>query len=175
MKTRTVFYGATVTNRSRDQLEGIVRRARYMSALLGRHGYQCLADVVLNTNLHAFVDINKGKIPDKYLQLCTPAMLKELAPLRMVRQETLKNQVACHYWGLEAIGETDFGIWDLTHPSTGAGFEITTALALKKKCFCFAEETAISSTISGYPSPLLKVSPYDDSIAEQLLSFFQHP
>ncbi|WP_330925119.1 hypothetical protein [Candidatus Sororendozoicomonas aggregata] len=172
MAATTVFYGASVTSRTQAQAKGIVQRAAYISSFLEKYGYQCLTDVVLDAELFSENAIKSSEIPDKYLKLCSPELLDSLTDLRIANSDTLKNDLACHLWGRDVMKSAGFCIWDLTLPSTGAGFEIASALAMNKKCFCFSDNTPVSSTISGCPSPLLRIASYGDNIGQLLLDFF---
>ncbi len=44
MKDRVVFYGASVTSRSKTQAREIIDRAIHICELLRKHGFQCHAD-----------------------------------------------------------------------------------------------------------------------------------
>ncbi len=171
MDKKQVFYGASVTSRSQEQAKDIIRRARRITEFFDKHGYQCLSDVVLDADMHAkSVDRVKG-IPEQFVHLSSQELLDKLAVLRLSSKNQLADELACHHWGLAALKQASFCVWDLTLPSTGAGFELATALAMNKRCFCFSEGSRVSSTISGCPSSLLTVAVYDNTIEQNLLDF----
>ncbi|WP_263081709.1 hypothetical protein [Endozoicomonas sp. Mp262] len=171
MDTRPVFYGASVTSRSEAQALAIVDRARVISKILERQGYQCQPEVVCDARLHCQSDARVNNIPTRFQRQVSPGDINRFRPYRLQGKDPLENEVACHLWGLEAIRNACFCIWDLTCPSSGSGFEIATALSMQKKCFCFSEGEAVSSTLNGCPSSLLHIVTYDQAIERHLLDF----
>lgn len=173
MKDCVVFYDASVTSRSKTQAREIVDRAIHICELLRDYGFQCHADVVLDDKLHSRSAASITNIPEKFLKLSTEEQVNKLHPFRASDPNELHKELACYYWGLDSLRNARFCLWDLTYPSTGAGFELATALTLGKKCFCFSENTRISSTVCGYPLNSLTISNYGDGFEQHLFEFIK--
>ncbi len=173
MKDSVVFYGASVTSRSKSQAREIVDRAIHICGLLRSYGFQCHADVVLDDKLHSHSSASISSIPEKFLKLSTQEQVQKLHAFRVSPSQELHKEIACYYWGLDSLRNARFCLWDLTYPSTGAGFELATALTLGKKCFCFSQNTRISSTVCGYPLNSLTVAHYGDEFESKLFDFIQ--
>ncbi|KEI71915.1 hypothetical protein [Endozoicomonas elysicola] len=174
MKDRVVFYGASVTSRSKTQAREIIDRAIHICELLRKHGFQCHTDVVLDDKLHSRSSASITNIPEKFLKLSTEEQVNKLKSSRVSEPQELHKEVACYYWGLDSLRNAHFCLWDLTYPSTGAGFELATALTLGKKCFCFSENTRISSTVCGYPLNSLTVANYGEKFEKKLFEFLKN-
>ena len=173
MKDSVVFYGASVTSRSKSQAREIVDRAIHICGLLRNHGFQCHADVVLDDKLHSHSSASISNIPEKFLRLSTQEQVQKLHAFRVSPTLELHKEIACYYWGLDSLRNAHFCLWDLTYPSTGAGFELATALTLGKKCFCFSQSTRMSSTVCGYPLNSLTLAHYGDEFESKLFTFIQ--
>lgn len=171
MPGKNVFYGASVTSRSLPEANDIIRRAKHLSLFLNQQGYQCHPSVVMDSHLYRDSPNSVQGIPEKYTKLATSEQVDEMTLRRLSGNTPLKGELASFYWGVDSLKEAVFCLWDLTFPSTGAGFELATALAMEKKCLCFSEGSPISSTVNGNPSPLLITAQYDEKFEQQLLSF----
>ncbi len=108
MKDRVVFYGASITSRSKTQAREIIDRAIHICELLRKHGFQCHADVVLDDKLYSRSSASITNIPEKFLKLSTEEQVNKLKSFRVSEPQELHKEVACYYWGLDSLRNAHF-------------------------------------------------------------------
>jgi hypothetical protein len=62
---------------------------------------------------------------------------------------------------------------DLTKSSSGSGFELAAALAMRKPCLVLFDRPTVSTMINGCTSRLLMVRRWDDKIEETIKKFIE--
>ena len=170
---KIAFYGGSISSRSVEEAKMMHSRFQLIQEILLGKGYVCSGEVVSDVSISVGTRSLKAVLPKRFLEQGRDHSVS-LAKKRVVTSDTmpLEQQVACHIWSVDELEKADICLWDLTRSSTGCGFEIALALAMKKPCFCFSENRNVSAMLNGCPSSLLMTVQYDKVYVTQDLEQF---
>ena len=170
---KIAFYGGSISSRSAEEAKMMHSRFQLIQEIMLTKGYVCSGEVVSDVSISVGTLSLKTVLPKRFLEQGRDQS-SSLTKRRVTTSDTmpLEQQVACHIWSVDELEKADICLWDLTRSSTGCGFEIALALAMKKPCFGFSENRNMSVMLNGCPSSLLMTVQYDKvNITQDLEQF----
>jgi len=170
-----VFLGGSITSRDAKEAAEIAERVRLICRVLDRLGHRYDANILTDTAVHRDAkEKPEMEIPAKYLEGVSRAVVESIRGLRVKNDPyDLKEEIACYQWSLDLLKKCGAGIWDITKSSTGSGFEIAAALALRKPCMVLFDRPTVSTMMNGCTSRLLTVRRWDEHIEDEIERFLK--
>jgi hypothetical protein len=173
-KSMYVFIGGSITSREAAEAKQIAERIGTVCRVLDRLGHRYDVDILTNTAVHKDAKAPEIKIPKKYLKAVTPGLVSSIRGLRVKNDPyDLKDEIACYKWSLDLLEQAGACIWDVTKSSSGSGFEIATALAMRKPCLVLFDRPTVSTMLNGCTSRLLVVRQWNDKIEQTIERFIK--
>jgi hypothetical protein len=167
-----IFMGGSISSRDAQEAKQIAGRIKKLCAVLDRRGYTYDVDILTNTSVHRGAKTNL-EIPKQYRKIA-PSVVQSISALRVQNDPyDLKDEIACYQWSLDLLEKSAACIWDLTKSSSGSGFEIATALAMRKPCLVLFDRPTVSTMINGCTSRLLMVRRWNDQIEDTIEKFIE--
>lgn len=169
-----VFIGASISSRDAQEAKQIVERIRRVCQVLDRLGHTYDANILTDPSVHREAKDVNLEIPKKYLKNISDALVESIRGLRVENPPYgLKEEIACYHWSLDLLTKAGACIWDLTKSSSGSGFEIASALQLRKPCLALFDRPTVSTMINGCTSRLLTIRRWDDNIETTVEQFIR--
>jgi hypothetical protein len=169
-----VFIGGSITSRDATEAKQIAKRIQTVCRVLDRLGHRYDVDILTNTSVHRDAKETKLNIPEKYLKAVTPGLMNSIRGLGVKTDPyDLRDEIACYKWSLDLLEHAGACIWDITKSSSGSGFEIATALSMRKPCLVLFERPILSTMLSGCTSRLLMVRRWDSQIEQTIEQFIK--
>ncbi|MCI0690759.1 hypothetical protein L0337_01990 [candidate division KSB1 bacterium] len=169
-----IFIGGSITSREAAEAKQIAERIGTVCRVLDRLEHRYDVDILTNTAVHKDAKAPEIKIPRKYLKAVTPGLVSSIRGLRMKNDpHGLTDKIASYKWSLDLLEKAGACIWDVTKSSSGSGFEIATALAMRKPCLVLFDRPTVSTTLSGCTSRLLVVRQWNDKIEQTIEQFIK--
>lgn len=172
--SRYVFIGASISSRDAVEAKQIAERIRTICRVLDRLGHAYDANILTDTSVHREAKETDLEIPQKYLKGVSSALAQSISGLRVKNDPySLKEEIACYQWSLDLLEQAGACIWDLTKSSSGSGFEIATALQMRKPCLVLFDRPTVSTMINGCTSRLLTVRRWDEQVEKMIEQFLK--
>jgi hypothetical protein len=169
-----VFIGGSITSREATEAKQIAERIQTVCRVLDRLGHRYDVDILTNTSVHRDATEAKLNIPKKHLKAVTPGLVNSIRGLRVKNGPyDFSEEIACYKWSLDLLEQAGACIWDVTRSSSGSGFEIATALSMRKPCLALFDRPTVSTMLNGCTSRLLMVRRWDDRIEQTIEQFIR--